>query len=292
MTNVFFDLQNYWMFVVFCAAIYVAISTFLQAKIGGKNSLRGLQAEMREIQVKMSDAAKKHNDKEVDRLMSENMALTSKLMVIQMQFAVVILFVFFGFAMLFSFVEPGHQDDAKFALYDDGLASHCDLVANDSIYSGCYTVPQNSSKGAQVIDVFLNSSTGDSLAHSGAAIYVEGGAPSDIWVQNVSQAGLLDMALGKTAYHLNVSVNDSNVARGGTVAVRANSIPAAPQGASFGASSNMGTFFYVDLPFTLPLLNIRRIIGSTGVLIFSAFVLSITYSLLKAIYDSAFKKKA
>jgi len=287
-----FDLQNYWIVVVLCAVLYVAISTFLQANIGGKNRLRELQVEMRQIQTKMSEAAKKRNEKEVDRLMAENMALTSKLMVVQMQFAVVILIVFFGFAMMFSAIEPGGEDDVKFALYDDGLAAHCDLAANDGIHSNCYAIPQDARTGAQVMDVYLKTQSGEQLARSGTEIYVEGGAPSDVWIQNISQGGLLDIVLGKTSYRLNVSAEGAATARGGTVSVFANAIPKAPQGAIFEASSNSGTFFYVDLPFTLPLLNIRRIIGSTGVLIFSAFVLSICYSLLKAIYDSAFKKKA
>ena len=291
MVCLLFDLQNYWIFVIFCAAVYVAISTFLQGNLGGKNRLRGLQAEMRGIQVQMTDAAKKHNDKEVDRLMGENMKLTSQLMVVQFQFAFAILLVFFAFSMIFTAVEPGHEDDMKFALFDDGLAAHCDLAANDSIYSGCFAIPQNASRGAQVIDVSLKGAGGESLARSGAELFVEGGVPSDVWVQNVSQSGILDSVMGKTAYKLNVSTNSTNAVRGGTVAVFASSSPQAPQGATFEASSNMGTFFYVDLPFTLPLLNIRRIIGSVGVLIFTAFVLSISYSLLKAIYDSVFKKK-
>ena len=184
-----FDLQNYWIVVVLCAVLYVAISTFLQANIGGKNKLKELQVEMRQIQSKMSEAAKKRNEKEVDKLMGENMALTSKLMVVQMQFAVVILFVFFGFAMLFSAIEPGAQDDVKFALYDDGLAAHCDIAANDGIYSNCYTIPQNASRGAQVVDAYLRSPSGEQLARSGAEIFVEGGVPSDVWVQNISQSG-------------------------------------------------------------------------------------------------------
>ena len=369
----FFDLQNYWIFVVLCAAVYVAISMFLQSNIGGKNSLRSLQLEMRQVQVKLSDAAKKKNDKEMDRLMNENMNITSKLMVVQMQFAVIILAVFFGFGMVFQFVEPGMQDDNRFPMFDDGLAAHCDAVANDGTYSGCYAIPVGANKGAWVIDVSLKSQSNESLSRAGTAIYVEGGSPSDVWVQNVTQGGLLDMALGKPSYHLDVTANQSgSYSRGQSAQVTArvqapifsSPISSGAQqtvldaknglfdkkislenataleeflldgsrteaefpstsgknysfskdigngqlfsssqlrvyetrmalpGAQLEASSDMGTFFHVDLPFTLPLLNIRRIIGSSGVLIFSAFLLSIIYSLSKAIYDSAFKKKS
>ena len=52
----------------------------------------------------------------------------------------------------------------------------------------------------------------------------------------------------------------------------------------------MGTFYYVDLPFTIPLINIRRIIGSYGVFLFAAFVISILYSIGKAVYSAVMKK--
>ena len=71
------------------------------------------------------------------------------------------------------------------------------------------------------MDVFLKSQAGDQLSRSGAASYVDKGSAQDVWVQNMSQSGLLDAALGKTAYHLNVSTDKENVTRGDTVAVRA-----------------------------------------------------------------------
>ena len=61
--------------------------------------------------------------------------------------------------------------------------------------------------------------------------------------------------------------------------------------ATMQSSANMGTFFHVDLPFTLPLLNIRRIIGSNGVFIFYAFVLGIAYSIGRALYSKVSAKK-
>jgi hypothetical protein len=288
--GVLFDLQNYWLFVVFCAVIYLAISMYLQNNIGGKNRMRELQSQMRSIQLKLNEAAKSRNDKELDRLMGENMKLTWQLMGLQLKFAIAILIVFFAFSMVFSAVEPGRQDDISFQLYDDGLDQHCDASARDGVFSGCFEVPQNSPTGAQVVEVSLIGASNETLARSGTELFVEGGSPSDVWVQNVSQGGLVDFLLGKKSYHLNVTASSKNAMRGSKVAIHASAFPDVPQGAKFLASSNMGTFFYIDLPFTLPLLNIRRIIGSIGVLIFSAFVLSISYSLLKAVFGSLSKK--
>ena len=65
--------------------------------------------------------------------------------------------------------------------------------------------------------------------------------------------------------------------------------PAMPSDAKLEVSINQGTFFYYDLPATIPLINIRRIIGSYGFFLFLAFVLSIVYSIGKTIF--ALKKK-
>ena len=49
------------------------------------------------------------------------------------------------------------------------------------------------------------------------------------------------------------------------------------------ASINNGTFYFVDLPVPLPLLNIRRLVGTTGVFILFSFVFSLLFSLAKGI---------
>jgi hypothetical protein len=62
-----------------------------------------------------------------------------------------------------------------------------------------------------------------------------------------------------------------------------------PNGAHLGAASNSGTVFHYDAPITIPLINIRRITGSYGVFIFLAFVISISYTLVKAAYSKVKK---
>jgi|GEM_PF-863256 len=361
----FFDLQNYWAFILLCAAIYVAISTYLQGALGGKNSLKSLQAEMRQLQMKMGEAGKRHDNAEMDRLMGENMQITMKLMSVQLQFAVAILLVFFTMAMIFAVVEPGQEDDVKFALFDDGLAVHCDSLAGDGIHSNCFVLSGDARRGAWVVDGFLKSPSNETLSRGSAVIYYEGGKPEDVWPQSFTQGGLLDVVQGKKQYHLKVTTDKQEYSAGQTVKVSAMVVspvfdveftsspsqnllnmknglfdkgiklenpgemepflsdrnqtdimlPAAGgktylvakdaqsgrlkvsearlsvPNAQLTASADSGTFFYIDLPFQLPLINIRRIIGSTGVLIFLAFLLSISYSLLKAIYDSLSKKK-
>ena len=82
-----------------------------------------------------------------------------------------------------------------------------------------------------------------------------------------------------------------NVTRGQAVALHATVSPTPTNGTRLEGSLDMGTFYYVDLPFTIPLINIRRIIGSYGVFLFAAFVISILYSIGRAVYAAVTKKK-
>lgn len=246
--------------------------------------MKALQQEMKELQKKMTDAAKNKRDNELNEAISQNWKITMEIMKIQMQMFVVLIGLLLLLSYTFPIVEPGTQDDVKLALYDDGLASHCDISSGDGIFSNCYAFPANATRGAWVADIYLYSAAGEQLARQGAPIYYEGGKPEDLWLQTASQSGLLEGLQGKVAYTINASTGKQNYAKGETAAISAHSLPAQQPGGKFEAALDSGTFFHVDLPFSIPLLNIRRIIGSYGFFIFSAFVLSIVYSIAKAAY--------
>jgi len=91
----------------------------------------------------------------------------------------------------------------------------------------------------------------------------------------LSESSQKTMAIGNQTYHL----AKHGTLFGDEAVVWVNN---APQGAILEATFNSGTFFHVDLPFPLPLLNIRRIIGSNGVFIFFAFVSGIAYSVTRS----------
>ncbi len=286
-----FDLSNYWIFVMAVAAIYALISNYAQNNVGGKGRLKSLQVEMRDIQKKMTDSAKSKNEKELNDAISQNWKLTMEIMQIQMKMFVVLIGLLFIVAYIFPMFEPGTSDDVHMPLFDDGLAAHCDAMANDGNFSNCYALPANGTRGAWAVDVFLISNTSEHLARGASAIYYDGGKPEDIWLQSSSQSGFLDGIMGKVAYHVNATTGRQNYSTGETVAVHAFATPAKPAGVSFDAVFDSGTFFYVDLPFPLPLLNIRRIIGSYGFFILSAFVLSLAYSIIKSVYSNISKPK-
>ncbi|MFA6214422.1 MAG: hypothetical protein WC717_04055 [Candidatus Micrarchaeia archaeon] len=287
----YFDLSNYWIFIALLAMVYVAISTAVQGRIGGKNSLKKIQEEMKAVQLQLMEAGKRKDAAETDAVMQKYWGLTGDLMKAQFQMLAVLLVVLFAFMAVFPHFEPGGEDDIRGRLFDDGLAEHCDAAASDGVYSGCFAIPAGAATGAWVADVYLYSSGNETLAKNGTILYVEGGKPDDVWVQPVSQSGFVDGLLGKKAYHVSPSADAKNVTRGGRVALSATASPAPPEGFRLEGSLDAGTFYFVDLPFTIPLINIRRIIGSYGVFLFAAFVISILYSIGKASYAAANKKK-
>ncbi len=286
----FFEMANYWIFPVAIAAIYIAITNFTQNNIGGKGRMKVLQQEMKELQKKMTDAAKDKREGELNDAISQNWKLTSEIMQIQLKMFAVLIVMLLSLAYIFPFFEPGTSDDVKLQLFDDGLASHCDAKSGDGVFSNCYKLLSSAVKGAWVADFYLRSESGDQLARFAAPLYYDGGKPEDIWLQSASQNSWLDGLTGKTAYALNVSSGKQNYTAGETISLSAFATPSAPAGAKFESVLDSGTFFHVDLPFAIPLLNIRRIIGSYGLFIFSAFLLSISYSIAKSVYGSISKK--
>ena len=287
----YFDLANYWIFIALLATIYVALTTTIQSNIGGKNRLKTLQEEMKTVQLQLMEASKSKDAAESDVIMKKYWDLTGELMKAQFQMLGVLLVILFVFMAIFPHFEPGMEDDMRGALFDDGLSAHCDVLAGDGIYSNCFAIPASAKTGAWVADVYLYSAGNETLAKNGTPLYVEGGAPEDIWIQPVVQSGFIDGLLGKTAYHINATTDRQNVTRSQSVALRAAVSPTPPKGARLEGSLDMGTFYYVDLPFTIPLINIRRIIGSYGVFLFAAFLISILYSIGKAAYAAGTKKK-
>ena len=288
---VYFDLANYWIFIALLAAVYVALTTTVQANVGGKNRMKTLQEDMKTVQLQLIEASKSKDPAASDAIMKKYWDLTGELMKAQFQMLAVLLVILFVFMAIFPHFEPGGEDDLRAQLYDDGLAAHCDALAGDGVFSNCFAIPANASTGAWVADVYLYSATNESLAKNGTALYVEGGKSEDIWVQASSQSGFLDGLLGKVAYHINATSDKQNVTKGQTVALHATVSPAPANGTRLEGALDMGTFYYVDLPFTIPLINIRRIIGSYGVFLFAAFVISILYSIGKAVYSAVNKKK-
>ena len=65
------------------------------------------------------------------RKKSKNWKMTMELLSIQTQMFVVIIGILFVLMALFPMLEPGHENDIRLSLFDDGMPSHCDKAASD-----------------------------------------------------------------------------------------------------------------------------------------------------------------
>lgn len=272
----FFDQNSFTVFLMLCAAAYILLSNFLQRKFGKSERLAQIQKELNAINKEVGAASRRKDHAAVDELMKKQSPLLSELMSLQMRMLPITLGLFIPVIMLLSAIEPYMLDDSKLALFDDGLAAHCDATAGDLTYSNCYPLSPSSQKGAWVFsaEAFTNNAQ---VAQNATALYVEKGKPEDVYLQ-YKQHGLLDIALGAKIISISPYTDKQAYSLGETVQLRAK---ASEQPDRVDASINNGTFYFVDLPIPLPLLNIRRVIGATGVFILFTFVFSLLFSFTK-----------
>ena len=275
-----FDQNSFTIFLMLAALAYVLLSTFLQKKFGKSERLMEINKELNAISKKIGEASKRKDTKEMDELMKKQGPMLSEMMSLQMRMLPITLGLFIPLIMLLTAIEPYTSDDFKVALYDDGLLAHCDAVANDLIYSGCFIL-NSTQKGAWVVsaEAFINNG---SVAQNSTALYVQGGKPSDVYLVS-KQHGILEMVLGTKAVSISPYADRQEYSLGQAVSLHAK---VSEQVDAASATVNNGTFYFVDLPFALPILNIQRLVGATGFFILASFV----FSILISIFRGALKK--
>lgn len=277
----FFDQNSFTIFLMLAALIYVFLSSFVQKKFGKSERLLEINKELNSISKKVGEASKRKDMKEMDELMKKQSPLLNEMMGIQMRLLPLSLALFLPLVLVLTSIEPYTYDDFKVQLYDDGLASHCDLAANDLTYSNCLLL-NGTHKGAWVFsaEALINNAQ---VAQNSTAFYVEGGKPSDVFLQQ-KQHGLLEFFLGSKTVFISPYTDMQNYSFGQTAMLRAKTSESVE---SASATINNGTFYFVDLPIPIPILNIQRLVGATGVFILFTFVFSIIVSILKGILKKA-----
>jgi len=274
----FFDQNSFTIFLMACAVVYVVLFNFLQKKFGKADRMMEIQKELNAINKGVGEASRRRDNAAVEELMKKQSPLLSELMSIQMRMLPLSLGLFIPVIMLLSAIEPYVLDDSRIALFDDGLLAHCDAAANDLIYSNCISLNSSSQQGAWVFSAegFLGESL---VAQNATAFYVEKGKPEDVFLQS-KQHGILDIVLGAKAVSISPYTDKQAYSLGETVQLHAKT---SEQVDRASASINNGTFYFVDLPVPIPILNIQRLVGATGAFILFSFVFSILFSFAKGI---------
>lgn len=238
----------YFYFVTAIAVVYAVSVRIIQNKLMDKNLMKETQEKSRQINELHKEAAK-HNDKrkmdEISKMNEELMPRMNAMLFGQMKMMVVVLAVFFAFTWVSAQFDPAPHDDFSITL------------ANDSEnYSGSFVL-ENATPGLWYATV--NAYKGNDQISMNQTVFFVGAKKDEvIWTH-------------ATGAEMQASVEKDAYSNGETVKIFAN-----PRGATnVTATLNSGTRFYVDLPVTIPLINLRRIYDSQSWFIFSAVIIGL-----------------
>ena len=212
--------------------------------------------------------------KKMDEIMEKQMEFLPRMnsmMFKQFKPMLVILVIFFAFTWLLTYLDPTVKDDIFLNLTDDGKG--CDLVAGDGNFTGCYKF-DSASYGKWMITV-KSMNGGSELGRNSTFI---------LYGSNVSD----NFAEGPKGEPVAISADKQYYSPGDTMRLTASS----PQpGTGMAAELDNGTSFKVDLPFTIPLINVQRIQQPYWWFIFVSLITNLAASLVMGQLDKARKAK-
>jgi len=266
--------------VTVLSLVYVGISKFIQDKLTDKKAMTGMQAESKRLNDEF-EAAKKRDDKaRMDQIMKEQMEFLPKMnsvMFSQFKPMIVVLGVFLILTWGVGQIDPTVKDDIRLGMKDDGFG--CDLKAGDGVFSACFELPADANIGKWQYSAKAINDGGGEIGHNSTYFLV--GTDK---VQNI----YTDAPRGEA---VSLSTDKAEYKTGDTVKLFASN----PKAASMEAIMDNGTVFFVDLPFTIPILNVQRIYQPYWWFIFVSLVGNLGVSLVMAIRnkgkDSAGAKK-
>jgi uncharacterized membrane protein (DUF106 family) len=256
--------DNYVTLVALAAVFYALVVRIIQNKLTDRTLMKKIQEESKHLSKELKEANEAKDQARIDAAMKKQMEFfpkMNKVMIGQFKPMIVILIVLYGFNWVISTFDPSLTDDTIIALND--LGAECDKLADDGIYSGCYEIA-NENTGKWVVTA---------KAYKGES---EAGMNSTYFLYNMDENkdNHLEPATGES---FSVSTDQDSYYSGDTVAIFAD----APIGTTqVSASLNNGTSFYVDLPFTIPILNVQRIQQPYWWFIFIAIIAGIIMSLV------------
>jgi hypothetical protein len=253
-------LEAFAALVGFLALAYSGLLKFIQNKLVDKKEMEGIQAEAKRLNEEMDRAQKAGNQKKVDELMAKQLEHLQKMngaMLNSMKPMFVIVLVFAAFMWVVGMLDPYVKDDITLNMTDDGLG--CDRAAGDGVFSACYTLAgENFGKWTVHAKMFEGSS--------------EMGSNETYFLLNAQNASDTYVEPGK-GEKLELGTDKREYAPGETVAITG--VPAnMTQGSEFiirlseprplridhmSATLSNGTYFSVELPIAIPLLNVKTI---------------------------------
>lgn len=236
------DLELYVWLVALASLIYASTTRLIQRKLVNKKEMEAVQKESKELNAEYKKAAERKDKIAMEKITKKQMEMLpkmNKVMMSQFKPMVVVILLFLAFTYVVNYFNPIVKDDIALMLSDDG--NGCDEIAGDSIYSTCYEISgENYGKWTYTASAL---SAGNEIG-SNQTYFFYGKEDEDRYSENGKGNGV-SLSTDKELYQ-----------PGDTVKLYAT----APDSANeVRATLDNGTWFYVDLPFTLPIFNVQRI---------------------------------
>ncbi|MFH1393581.1 MAG: EMC3/TMCO1 family protein [Candidatus Micrarchaeota archaeon] len=258
------DFSFYIILVAVAAIVYAGISRYLQNTLVDRSKMEELQKESKALNAEYKKATDAKDQAKMEAIMKKQMELfpkMNKVMMQQFKPMIIIIAIFFAFSFGVNSINPFVEDDIHFVLFDDG--GDCDKLPDDGVYTACVEL-NNENFGKW---------TATAKAKNGGS---ELGVNETYFLYNVKSHDEIYVEHG-TGQQMLISPERETYYPGETAII--NVIPPSETHEVELSISN-GTFFYVDLPFKIPILDVQRIYQPHWWFIFVSLISGILISFL------------
>lgn len=262
--------------VAVLAVAYAFLAKYIQNKFIDKKQMEETQAEMRRLSQEYEKAKKTGDSKKSQEALDkqlEFMPKMNKIMFAQFKPMIYILVVFVILSWAIGFLDDTIKDDLTLNLKDDGIG--CDKIAGDGIYSTCHQ-PTNDNFGKWTATAIVYEA-GHEIARNQSYFHY-GSDDNDSYVEMEKGENVL-VTTGKLMYskgeNAEIYVIPANITKPGFL-----SSPRQIVVERVEVVLSNGTYFRVDLPFTIPILEWKAFYQPIVWFIFVSFILNIVISLV------------
>ncbi|MBI2079273.1 DUF106 domain-containing protein [Candidatus Micrarchaeota archaeon] len=256
------DYSFYTIMVTLASIIYSFVIREVQNRLGNQEEMKRFQEETKKLNDELKEASKRNDKSKMDEINKKQMEMfpkMSKMLFGQFKTVGVVLIVFFAFSWAVGFFDPTVKDDVTLELKDDG--NNCDLAANDKIYGVCFTPTENEGPWITHLKIYNG---GDLIIENYDKFLVGKGNLEEAFIKQ-GKGDPVEIEFNKKQINLNEQIE---------MRIQPS------KGHKFEITLNSGTWFYVDLPFTIPILEIKRINESYWWFIFVAIISGLVISFI------------
>ncbi len=227
----------YFWIVTLCGILYAVASQFIRGKFVDMKRMKEIQKRLNELNKEYLDALKKKDNKRMDAIQlkqNEVMPEFNGMMMGQLKVMGVILIVFLAFMWALGAIDPNKEDDFEFQLYHGSP----DWCGNLSFGNG--------TAGPWLVDVKAFSGPNTVAENGSVILYGVDNAEHKPYATTMGEK--MDVDSDKNVYSLGESAKIC--------------VSAPTDADKVVATANSGTWFYVPLPFTIPVIEVKTLSGA------------------------------